>query len=100
MSCMTRCQVDTDNDSDDIPARPADELISNDLSADPEQEPAWDDSLDADGDPDLTWDVEEEQETASNESIATLSSKTSKRSFHEVENYEDDAASQASSPGQ
>lgn len=66
-----------------------------------EPEEVWDDDLDAEGDPDLTWDVEEEQETASNESIATLSSKTSKRSFHDLESdgEEHDVASQASSPG-
>ncbi|KAF9459372.1 hypothetical protein BDZ94DRAFT_1046497 [Collybia nuda] len=44
----------------------------------------WDDDLDGEGDPDLLW--EHEQETTSNESSATLSSKTSsKRSISEAE---------------
>lgn len=68
-----------------------------------DEEEAWDDDLDAEGDPDLSWDVEEEgHETASNESSVTLSSKTSKRSFDEID--DEDAPDEAppslsSSPG-
>ncbi|KAJ7093167.1 hypothetical protein C8R44DRAFT_890935 [Mycena epipterygia] len=51
-----------------------------------EGEAQWED----DADPDTTWEVEE-QETASNESSVTLSSKASKRSFDEVELEEDEA---------
>lgn len=60
-----------------------------------EEEAQWED-----GDPDTTWEVEE-QETASNESSVTLSSKASKRSFDEVELEEDevDGKSPPGSPG-
>lgn len=64
-------------------------------------EEEWDDSLDADGDPDTTWEVEQETETASNESSVTLSSKASKRSFHEADLEEDaeELVLQDGSPG-
>jgi hypothetical protein len=62
----------------------------------------WDDELDGEGDPDTTWDAEPENldESISNESSVTLSSKTSKRSFNEsgLERSDDDNCS-SESPG-
>ena len=57
----------------------------------------WEDAFDGDEDPDTTWEVEGEHETASNESSVTLSSKASKRSFEEVEL--DEGESSYSPPG-
>lgn len=62
----------------------------------------WDDSLDGEGDADITWELERqhEHETASNESSVTLSSKTStKRTIDEVELEELAGLSPPSSPG-
>lgn len=56
---------------------------------------AWDDELDGEGDPDTTWEAEQENgdESVSNESSVTLSSKASKRSFDEfgIEHSEDES---------
>lgn len=62
----------------------------------------WDDSLDGEGELDTTWDIEQEQDLASNGSSNTLSSKASKRGFDEVDpDFGDDVedASPPSSPG-
>ncbi|KAF8184958.1 hypothetical protein K438DRAFT_2020188 [Mycena galopus ATCC 62051] len=64
-------------------------------------ETQWEDAVE-DEDPNTTWDAEEaENETASNESSVTLSSKASKRSFDELEPEEDevDGKSPPGSPG-
>lgn len=61
----------------------------------------WDDSLDGEGELDLTWEAEE-HETASNQSSTTLSSKSSiKRSISEaeLEEYQDEELSFSTSPG-
>ncbi|KAJ7261406.1 hypothetical protein B0H12DRAFT_1273947, partial [Mycena haematopus] len=51
-----------------------------------EGETQWEDAVEGDEDPDTTWEAEEaENETASNESSVTLSSKASKRSFDMIE---------------
>ncbi|KAJ7929296.1 hypothetical protein B0H13DRAFT_1964736 [Mycena leptocephala] len=55
-----------------------------------EEEAQWEDAVDGAEDPDTTWEAEAEQETASNESSVTLSSKASKRSFDEIELEEDE----------
>ncbi|KAK7023892.1 hypothetical protein R3P38DRAFT_3270164 [Favolaschia claudopus] len=60
----------------------------------------WEDTLEGDGDPDTTWEVEEpENETASNESSVTLSSKASKRSFDQIDPEEVVGQSPPGSPG-
>lgn len=68
----------------------------------------WNDDLDGEGDPDTTWDTEEqEHDTISNESsvtLSTMSSKTSsKRGFDEAElddaHLDTDRISPPSSPG-
>ncbi|KAF7359389.1 hypothetical protein MSAN_01281500 [Mycena sanguinolenta] len=67
-----------------------------------EGETQWEDAVEGDEDPDTTWEAEEaENETASNESSVTLSSKASKRSFDkiELEDDEDDGNSPPGSPG-
>lgn len=48
-------------------------------------EDGWDYDLDGDGEPDTNWEAENEHDSPSNESSVTLSSKTSKRSFDELE---------------
>ncbi|KAJ7684721.1 hypothetical protein DFH06DRAFT_1156446, partial [Mycena polygramma] len=64
-----------------------------------DEEPQWEDTVDGDEDPDTTWEAEEaEQETASNESSVTLSSRASKRSFDEIEPEADEVAA-TSPPG-
>jgi hypothetical protein len=66
-----------------------------------EQYDEWDDSLDGEGDPDPTWDVE--HETESNESSVTLSSQaSSKRAYDKVETeseHDDDGVSSPYPPG-
>lgn len=62
----------------------------------------WDDSLDGEGELDTAWDIEQEQDLASNGSSNTLSSKTSKRGFEEVDpdfGDEDEDVSPPSFPG-
>jgi hypothetical protein len=63
-----------------------------------EEEAQWEDAVDGAEDPDTTWEAEAEQETASNESSVTLSSKASKRSFDEIE-LEEDEVGGTSPPG-
>ncbi|KAJ7756830.1 hypothetical protein DFH07DRAFT_919850 [Mycena maculata] len=75
-----------------------DDAIYEEESYEEEEETQWEDAVDGDEDPDITWDAEVEHETASNESSVTLSSKASKRSFDEVE-LEDDEAGGKSPPG-
>ncbi|KAJ6547133.1 hypothetical protein B0H19DRAFT_1237789 [Mycena capillaripes] len=66
-----------------------------------EEDAQWEDAVDGEEDPDTTWEAEAEQETASNESSVTLSSKASKRSFDEIEFEEDEVVGQSppGSPG-
>lgn len=62
----------------------------------------WDDSLDGEGELDTAWDIEQEQDLASNGSSNTLSSRASKRGFEEVDpDFGDDVedVSPPSSPG-
>ncbi|EKM82847.1 hypothetical protein AGABI1DRAFT_111413 [Agaricus bisporus var. burnettii JB137-S8] len=62
----------------------------------------WDDELDGEGDPDTTWEAEPENvdESISNESSVTLSSKASKRSFNESGlEYSDEENFGSESPG-
>jgi len=55
---------------------------------------AWDDELDGEGDPDTTWETDQDirdEPVLSNENLATLSSKVSKRSFDDYDlEYSDD----------
>ncbi|KAJ3572803.1 hypothetical protein NP233_g2847 [Leucocoprinus birnbaumii] len=62
----------------------------------------WDDELDGEGDPDTTWEVEKDNgdESKSNESSITLSSKASKRSFDDFGlEHSDDDSFLSGSPG-
>jgi len=55
---------------------------------------AWDDELDGEGDPDTTWEADQDtgdEPVSSNENPTTLSSKVSKRSFDDFDlEYSDD----------
>lgn len=67
-----------------------------------ELDQTWDDELDGEGDPDTTWEAGQENvdESISNESSVTLSSKASKRSFDESGlEYSDDENFVSESPG-
>jgi hypothetical protein len=93
---LTVCRAD---DSVDLPTQ---EGAYDEGESYEEEETQWDDAVDGDADPDTTWEAEEaENETASNESSVTLSSKASKRSFDELELEEDevDGNSPPGSPG-
>jgi len=92
----------TDYTADDTIERRLDDIVHLDHEVSSNEE-RWDDSnLDAEGEFD-TWDLDAsaEHETASNQSSVTLSSKASKRSFHELdeEEAEDGPTSPPGSPG-
>ncbi|KAJ7236732.1 hypothetical protein B0H12DRAFT_124608 [Mycena haematopus] len=87
------------NDSVDLATQ---EGAFNEEESYEEGETQWEDAVEGDEDPDTTWEAEEaENETASNESSVTLSSKASKRSFDmiEPEEAEVDRNSPPGSPG-
>jgi len=88
------------NDNTEIPGALADDSADQsyvDAGESNVEDVNWEDAL-GDEDPDTTWEVEGEHETASNESSVTLSSKASKRSFEEVE-LDEGESSYYSPPG-
>ncbi|KAJ7074324.1 hypothetical protein C8F01DRAFT_18215 [Mycena amicta] len=78
----------------------ADASYNDSYAEEEEEEEQWDDAVGGESDPDTTWDADAEQETLSNQSSVTLSSKASKRSIDEVEADEEESrTSPPNSPG-